>query len=413
VNHYSLFRLPGAVLCLFSLPLVAQAADPNYQAYFFSVCPGATGALAARCAQTPGGLGDLSGDSESSLNPSQTLNTGLLGVGLGRVRETGGSAEQADGAAGSVPATTTRVDVGPWSFLMQARWSSFEREKSVGVDRERGIDGDQWALEAGVERRLSDKVVVGAIASYEKSSSDFVAERPGVNFTPAASAGSIDADGYGIALYLSRTVGSSGYVEASIGRDSRSFDLTRNVVFQESTRTAAQTNVRTAGDTDGDSTWASVGAGNDWTWGARSLGIYGSLSYEDASFDEYSERDLSSSGLALRYLKYERDSTLGTLGVRASYTASRASGVLVPYAKLEYIARLERKAPTSQSALLLDPAQRVLTLTGDKPDQGAVNVGVGLSGVSPGGLSWFAAVEAVVSGDLQRERVLLGLRKEF
>lgn len=413
MNRKPLTRVFSPTWPLLLLPTSVLAADANYQAYFFSVCPGATGALASRCGQTPGGLGDLSGDSESSLNPSQTLNTGLLGVGLGRIRETGGSSEQADGAAASAPVSSTRADVGPWSFLTQARWSNFDRDKRVEVDRERSIDGDQWAFEAGIERRLSDALVVGVIASYEKSSADFVAERQGVNFTPAASAGSIEADGYGVSLYLSRTLGSAGYVEASVGHDSRSFDLTRNAVFQESTRTAPQTNVRTSGETDGDATWVSLGAGYDWSWDARSLGLYGSVSYEDAKFDEYTERDLSGSGLALRYLEYDRGSTLGLFGARAAFTTSGAGGVLVPYAKVEYIARLERKAPTSQTILLQDSAQRVLTLTGDKPDQGAVNVGIGVSGVSAGGLSWFIAAEAVVTGDLQRERVLAGLRKEF
>lgn len=48
----------------------ARADNAPFQAFFFSVCGGASGVLAARCNETPDGLGNLSGDSESSLNPS-------------------------------------------------------------------------------------------------------------------------------------------------------------------------------------------------------------------------------------------------------------------------------------------------------------------------------------------------------
>ena len=41
-------------------PLAAQAANTNFQNYFFDVCTNPTAALAQRCAETDGGLGNLS-----------------------------------------------------------------------------------------------------------------------------------------------------------------------------------------------------------------------------------------------------------------------------------------------------------------------------------------------------------------
>ena len=66
----------------------AHAANADLQNFFFDACVNPAGLLATRCAQTPGGLGDLSADSESSLNPSQTLsrNDGSLSAAQQRAQ---------------------------------------------------------------------------------------------------------------------------------------------------------------------------------------------------------------------------------------------------------------------------------------------------------------------------------------
>ena len=53
----------------------AMAANPVFQDFVFAnLCTNPTGALNDRCTEWVGTVGDLSGDSESSLNPSQSLS---------------------------------------------------------------------------------------------------------------------------------------------------------------------------------------------------------------------------------------------------------------------------------------------------------------------------------------------------
>ena len=67
-------KLGTAALALL-LATSGQAANAPLQDLFFAACVNPQANLAVRCAQTTGGLGDLSSDSESSLNPSQGLGS--------------------------------------------------------------------------------------------------------------------------------------------------------------------------------------------------------------------------------------------------------------------------------------------------------------------------------------------------
>ena len=150
-----------------------------------------TGALAARCAETPGGLGNLSGDSESSLNPNQTLTAADSGLAAARAanEQTRERIEQArDGNASG-----NQVHVGPFSLLVNANVASAQRDRSAGSDSERGYDSDSWGGQLGFDYRLNPHAVVGVLVDWQSSSLEFDRELAGVNFVPQSDAGSNDA----------------------------------------------------------------------------------------------------------------------------------------------------------------------------------------------------------------------------
>jgi hypothetical protein len=79
----------GAIAALYP-PHPAHAQNAAFQGFFEDVCAGGgspTGNLSARCGDTPGGGGDLSGDSESSLNPSQIVTSNESGLLRARNQE--------------------------------------------------------------------------------------------------------------------------------------------------------------------------------------------------------------------------------------------------------------------------------------------------------------------------------------
>ncbi|MCC5869662.1 MAG: autotransporter outer membrane beta-barrel domain-containing protein [Gammaproteobacteria bacterium] len=395
-----------AVVCL-GAATTAQASNPALQELFFSACAGATGALAARCGETPDGLGNLSGDSESSLNPSQILSGNVSGIEAAQAkaqaaRERASNGESAD------------LNLGPFSLLLNARYSDEERRRDPGMDRERGYELSQRALELGFDYRVSDRVVWGGIFSYEKGKLDFAGERPGVNFTPASRAGRTDRDGLGLAVFAAYAFESGAYLDFTAGYDWDDLTIERRSVFQETTRNVSQTDSLTRGSTDGRQWWTSLNGGMNWSAGANGYGIYGGATYTRSRIDGYDETDLSNSGLAMSFASVARSSLTGRVGLRGQRAVSTAQGVLIPQARVEYEREFDGEADSTGAAYLLDTNRNQLTLRGDSAKGGRVNLGLGLLAVLPNGWMPFIDAEMLVGeSNRDRYRIALGLRKEL
>lgn len=394
----------------------AQAANAAFQSFFFTVCNAPAGTLATRCAETPGALGNLSGDSESSLNPSQNLshNQAPVSVAQTRSKEARERGEKLrEGEPGAEPGQTA-VAVGPVSLLVNVHGTSFDRKTDPLVAAERGFEGDSYAAEAGIDYRVSERTMIGAIGGVERTRYDFDAENAGVNFTPAAEAGDADADNVYLTLFASWSLGTMGFVELSAGYEVGDGSYQRHSVFQESTRTLPQVDVRVAGDTDGTVTWASLNAGFDIARGAWSIGPFVGATRTRSELEAYTERDLSGSGLAMHFDATSRDSLLGHVGLRTSYTISTSSGVLVPQLRLEYQHEFEDDPQTVTSRFTLDPMANEYQLSGDSADKDALNAGLSLAAILQNGWMAFFDLSVLMGNDgLDRERYTLGLRKEF
>ena len=142
----------------------AQAANVEFQNFFFDVCLTPAGALAARCAETPGATGNVSGDSESSLNPSQNLSHNQSSVSLAQTRSKAARERGEKLRDGDAEESGAQVEVGPFSLLVNVHGTWFERHADPAVAAERGLEGDSQAVEVGLDYRVSDRAVIGAIA---------------------------------------------------------------------------------------------------------------------------------------------------------------------------------------------------------------------------------------------------------
>jgi uncharacterized protein with beta-barrel porin domain len=394
----------------------AMAANAEFQDFFFDVCGAPSGALATRCAETTGGLGNLSGDSESSLNPSQNLghNLSLVSAAVARSKEARERGEKLregeDGGAGSA----VQVAAGPWSLLVNVRGMWFERDGDGASDPERNLEGDSHAAEIGVDYRVSERVVLGALLGLERVDYEFAAENPGVNFTPASSAGDAESEDVYLTLFGSWTVGERGFVELAGGYEQADGTYRRNSVFQESTRTLGQVDVHTSGESDTTVTWLGVNAGFDVDRGALSFGPYVGLTSTSAELDAYTERDLSNSGLNMHFGSTTRDSLLAHAGVRTGYVFSTGAGVFVPQVRVEYQYEFEDDPQTVDARFDLDTAGTEYRLTGGSSDNDAINAGLSLSTVLPNGWMPFVDFSMLFGHDtLERQRATLGLRIEF
>jgi len=407
----SLGRFGLSAACIGACLLAAPAWGTNdaLQAFLFQACANPTGALATRCGETPGGSGDVSGDSESSLNPSQTLSgaDATLDVAEQRGREL---RERLHPSAGDA-ASGERVALGPVNFLFNIRQGETERDRRVDLDPERSYEIEETSAEVGLDFTLNDSLTLGGWVQWQQSELEFEGEAPGVNFTPFAEAGTVDTDALGVTVYASLQLGERGYLDASLGYQEQELDLARNSVFQESTRTVAQTPVLTRADTDGETFSATLNAGFSQELGSWTLTPYAGLTWIDSETDGYTEQDASGSGLALNVSDSEQSALIGQLGFSLNRAISLEGWVLVPQLRAEYVAELDRDRAESIVSLVNDNAGTPLALRGDEFEEDRVDLAVGLVGVFPNG--WIPFVEYQLStgaDDLERYRIAAGVR---
>ena len=412
VKHISAATLIAAACT--SAP--ANASNAAFQDFFFLVCATPSGTLTTRCGETDSGLGNLSGDSESSLNPSQTLSTSDAAMLAAQqrsqeIRERMRARRDSDEGLGDEGA---KVDLGPFSLLLNARTANTESDRVVDVDAERGYELDETSAELGLDYRFSDTLVWGAWLQWGTSELEFVRENPGNNFTPLANAGTIDTDRLGFTTYLSAQLGETGFVDASLGLTSLEADVSRGSVFQESNRVIAQTDSLTAASTDGDELMFTLTAG--WQANVNSWNItpFVGVTHVDTEFDDYVESDLSAAGLALGVSLGDRSMTIGQAGVTISNAISMDGWVFLPQARIEYLSELSSDRSEAEVRFLNDTGNNRFSLQGDDLDDDRLDISVGFAGVFPNG--WIPFLEYQVTtgaSNLDRYQVAAGLRIEL
>ena len=192
------------------------------------------------------------------------------------------------------------------------------------------------------------------------------------------------------------------------------YDFRRNAVFQESSRTIAQTNVNATGSADGKQYFASFGLGYDYSAGALSVGPYARLRWSRSTIDAYTETDANGSGLALNVSKQRANSLASVLGVNMSHAIGTSWGVIVPQARFEYEHEFDDDAATTFTSLVLDSANTQFAVVNDSPDRDYFNAGIGLLFVLPNGIMPFIDYEALLGySNFDRHRVTAGIRFEL
>jgi outer membrane autotransporter protein len=390
----STVRLAACAAATMLMPC-ALAANPAFQDAVTSATPQicANFPTSPVCIQS-----DLSGASEDSLAPTQALasNESVLEQARKLAQN-----EQAEPAGG-------KLDIGPFSLLLNGRASWFERDPST---LERGYDGDAYSAQLGLDKRLSPRTVVGGFLVFERSRADFARDLAGVS--PQSSEGETDSDTLSLLVFGAHNLSDALHVEAAASYGWSDYEFSRNVYYQP-TGGGAIIPVNTEGETDGTNYWLSLGTGYELARGASSLAPYARLTYVRSSVDGYSETDLSATGLAMRYDEARRTSLTATLGLRAGMTQSYGWGVLAPFFKLEYEHEFRNDPQKVSSAFVLDDANTLFTPAGEDPDRDYFHLGAGTQFILPHGWMSFIEVEALLGQrDLDRSRLLLGLRKEL
>ncbi len=378
----------------------SHAANQAYADFLGTVCnQGATGNLnAVACA-------GASGDSQSSLNPSQPLASN--DQPLARAREKAESAQREETGSGA-PSDT--VDIGPFSLLVNGRGNWFERDAANG---ERAYDGDSYSLELGLDRRLSERAVIGGFVSYDHTDINFDRE-DATDFTASLNPGGTQVDSGNLVVFGAYNVTPAAYLEAAAGYGFSDYEFRRNAVAQQTGAAIDDFDlVLTSGDSNGHDYWFSFGGGYDANRGAVDYGVFARVTWARSRIDGYREKDLNASGFALLVDDAKRTSLTTTLGVRASRAVSFDWGVLVPAVRVEYEHEFEDD-PSSVTSAFIDVPELTFSPARDDPDQDWFNLALGTQFILPGGLMpFFEAQARLGQRDVDRYQVVLGVRSEF
>lgn len=404
---------------LFGVTGAASAQDAVFQNFFFNVCGNPAAALATRCGETPAAAGNLSGDSESSLNPSQALSAADSALAKAKERTRAilekleAQRDEAGGQAVAQPEEDT-LTFGQWSLIFNQRTTLFDQDRNPLADNERGFDGETYSFQAGADYRPTDRSVVGGLFSYDRTDSEFDPDQFGRNFVPFGNEGANTANAFNFTAFGSYNVTDSLYLDANVGAGFSLNEFERNVVFQETNRVVGQTNVNAVGNTEGLQLQAGAGIGYDIYIDDLTISPYARTSFVHTAISSYDEDDPNNTGLAMNIDPDPRQSFTATVGIRAGISVSTDWGVWVPQVRAEFEHEFDNDPQVTTSRFLNDLNANTFTLLGDEPDRDYWSFGMSMLFVFTNGWMPFFDYEALTAyDDLDRHRFTVGLRAEF
>lgn len=441
----SMLTMTVAVLVLFAGTARAQvggpSGDPAFQSFFTQVCQAndvPTTALGTRCVETTTNapLGSLATASQSSLNPNQAVSAQddtverarLLARSLQERLEA-----QRDAASKERNPKTTSLRASPAAFaalglegvsaaagpeeswrdrlmlLIGGRGATFDRD---ATSNERGYNGFFAGPQIGADYRVSDKLVLGGVFSYDRLDTDFDRDKSPSLFS-FGHEGTRTANGYFITAFGSYNITDELYVDGSVGGGWTDYDLHRSVFFQPANTTiTSQVPVQTKASPHGEEFDVDVGVGYGMYFGGFLVDPYVRTRYIYSSVASFNES--GGNGLAMSYPSQDVKSLTTIVGLRSSYAISAEFGVFVPQLRFEWEHEFERDALNTSATYPLDVSGTDFLFTGENPDRNYFNLGSGFVIVLPGGLMPFFDFQALLGySNLERYRFSGGLRIEL
>lgn len=393
------------------------AASPEFQSFLSRACenalPGSD--FYQRCF-VDSVNGDLSTDSEDSLNPTQSLSnaTNALAETKARIKalqdklkdQREKNKESMEKAQRGVNET---FQMAGFSILINAENAELDHTLTP---LERGYNTDSKKFQAGADYRLYDNWIIGGVISIESYDTLFDADTEGRNFFPGNSEGSSKADSLGISVFTTKNLTDSWYVDALLAYSRTDYDFSRIGLFQESSRTIPTLDVETTASTSGKQLAAGMGIGWDNTSGSHNWQWYARLNYQKSTVDSYDES--GGAGFAMKINENSASELSAVSGVKYAYTVNSSLAVWLPQLYVEYEKLLNTDTPTTTSSFLADTQQTEFTVFGDEIDTAYGRAGASLVAVFPHGWTAFVSYSEEFSRNYFDQRQMnLGVRIEF
>jgi outer membrane autotransporter protein len=203
-----------------------------------------------------------------------------------------------------------------------------------------GFGSDQWGATGGFDYRFGREMVAGVSLGYGESN---------VSFRPGAQGG-FDADALNASVYS--TVYAGGvYIDAIFNYVDTDYDISRRILFSESSGLLDR-DARSS--VSGRTLTAGLSAGYDFVLGPFTLAPVIGYFYVDGDLESFRER--GAGGLNLQYEERDFRSSVGSLGVRASYAWRTPVGVFIPQVRATYIREFDDDVEIFRARFVNDPS---------------------------------------------------------
>ena len=309
-----------------------------------------------------------------------------------------------NGESNSANTTNNSGDFERWGFFATG---SIGRGEAEAGSINPAFDYDINGLSAGIDYRMSDRLIVGAALGFTQQGT-----------TLPGSDGSVDTKGWSASAYSTFYQQNNWYADAVLTYGQNRFDLQRHINYTLPLFGGGFTTVDQIANaqSDGSMLSAAFTFGRDFQKGGWAIGPYGRMTYTKLDFDAYDETLLSGngSGLGLHIEARSLTSLATVLGSKFAYSHSTGWGVLMPHLQVEWEREFKDDPQAIEASFIYDPNGTIISVTGDEQDKSFFRIGLGLSMILSQGRSGFIYYEKMLGRDrLDQDTLSMGLRMEF
>lgn len=286
-----------------------------------------------------------------------------------------------------------------WGFFSDGRINFGDRDDTNTLP---GFDFETISLTFGTDYRFRENLVFGAALGYNQVNANFDA------------GGGVDVDSLSLSLIGTYFRGSSFYVDALASYGWSNVDTAREIRYQD---TSGAINRKASGSTDSNQSTAGLGTGFDFSKGRWVFGPHLGVNYSDIMIDAYNEEGALGLNLALPETGVR--SVTANAGLHVSITTTPKWGVLVPYARLDYVREFKDNAETAKVRFANDPlsmgaaATSPFRVRSENPDNDYFVWSIGMHAQFIRGFAAFADYRGIAGlEDMTLGEVTFGMRYE-
>ncbi|MET0050691.1 MAG: autotransporter domain-containing protein [Candidatus Thiodiazotropha sp.] len=273
------------------------------------------------------------------------------------------------------------------------------------TDLETGLDFDTYGLTVGADYRINNQFILGGAFGVINTQADL-----------NDNAGDLDTQGYSLSLYGTYYSEQNYFIDFAGSYGVNNFEQTRNIVYQLDG--LANVNQKLDADYDGDMYSLFVGSGYDFSRGAWSFGPRVDLEYVRSNVDGFTEQvsnaNADGGGWATRVEDMDQTWLTMNLGGRVSYTHSTDWGVLIPYARLDWLHEFKDDSQTVNAYFVDDPSPQAIEISTEDPDRDYMRLRLGTSAQFQNGLVGFFDFGTLFANSRwSSNNVSVGIRMEF